>query len=183
MSEIIKNILLDTVSILNENKIPYLITAGTLLGIIRDNDIIPGDPDADMCVYFSDIKKILNLNEEFKKKNIHVFRGGEYQFREKYNTYWIGVSIKYLNNKSHINFVDIFGMFWWPKLDTIIWNETKISVPKDPEFFLSQIYKNWREKSNQHAKATYICNKMYRKPYGLEYRNDKYKYVSDPTKL
>ena len=53
---------LSTIKILNSNKIPYWACHGTLLGIIRDNDLIPWDHDIDIAVWY---KK--NIKEIFKK--------------------------------------------------------------------------------------------------------------------
>lgn len=43
-------LLLDTVEILNQADIPYTLDAGTLLGIVRDGDLIPWDNDIDLML-------------------------------------------------------------------------------------------------------------------------------------
>ena len=45
-----KSMLLKTIDILNEKKYKYWLEAGTLLGILRDGDLIPWDYDADLGI-------------------------------------------------------------------------------------------------------------------------------------
>ena len=62
-----------TIEILNDNKIDYWICHGTLLGIIRDNNLIPWDNDVDIAFFENEIDKnnLLNLfvKAGFKKKD------------------------------------------------------------------------------------------------------------------
>ena len=59
----IRELFIKTVNFLNKNNIIYWVDFGTLLGIHRDKDIILGDNDADICVPFSQEKKLLNALE------------------------------------------------------------------------------------------------------------------------
>ncbi len=59
---------LETINILNNNKIQYWLCHGTLLGIIRDNELIPWDHDIDIAVWDSNnlkgkLKKIMTEND------------------------------------------------------------------------------------------------------------------------
>ena len=62
-----------TIEILNKNKIDYWICHGTLLGIVRDNKLIPWDNDVDIAFFENKIDKnnLLNLflKAGFKKKD------------------------------------------------------------------------------------------------------------------
>ena len=59
--EIDKNFI-EVIKLLKKNNISYWLCHGTLLGIIRDNDLIPWDHDIDIAVWY---KK--NIKEIFKK--------------------------------------------------------------------------------------------------------------------
>jgi lipopolysaccharide cholinephosphotransferase len=48
---------IETIQIFNEQKISYWIFQGTLLGIIRDNNLIPWDNDIDIAVWSGSISK------------------------------------------------------------------------------------------------------------------------------
>ena len=58
---------LDTISILNKNKVDYWVCHGTLLGIIRDGRLIEWDNDIDIGVIKSE-KNIKLINRIFKIK-------------------------------------------------------------------------------------------------------------------
>ena len=63
------------VNILNKNKIKYWICHGTLLGIIRDNQLIPWDHDIDIAVWSSN-----NLKNKIKK----IMLSKKFTLKEKY---------------------------------------------------------------------------------------------------
>jgi len=50
---------------LTKNKIFYWVDQGTLLGLVRENNILPWDTDIDISVWANDFKKVLLLEEEF----------------------------------------------------------------------------------------------------------------------
>ena len=64
-----KALLLDTVDIFNRADIPYTIDAGTLLGIVRDGDLIPWDNDIDLMLPVDSIDRL-------RKVYLEIFRRG-----------------------------------------------------------------------------------------------------------
>ena len=67
----------EIINILNKNKIKYWICHGTLLGIIRDNQLIPWDHDIDIAVWSEttsreEIKKIMFLNKKLLDKSMET---------------------------------------------------------------------------------------------------------------
>lgn len=65
----------EVIEILKLNKINYWLCHGTLLGIIRDNNLIPWDHDVDIAVW-QDI--------ELKKKFMIIMRENNYRLKQKY---------------------------------------------------------------------------------------------------
>ena len=57
---------LEVINILKTNKINYWLGHGTLLGIIRDNNLIEWDHDIDIAVWADEISQEKNKNYEKK---------------------------------------------------------------------------------------------------------------------
>ena len=49
-----------------DNNIMYWMDAGTLLGAIRHQDIVPWDDDVDLCIIEDDFNKLLSLKDKLK---------------------------------------------------------------------------------------------------------------------
>jgi hypothetical protein len=85
-------------TILNENNIEYTIFFGSLLGYVRENNLIKNDDDIDIMLdkkYFNKIKILLNkyrLNIE--KKNIFL------QYQKEINEYITSIDFYFFEKKS-----------------------------------------------------------------------------------
>jgi len=58
---------IDTINLLNKNKISYWICNGTVLGLLRDKNLIPWDPDIDIGIWKNEVN-LLKLEKIFKKE-------------------------------------------------------------------------------------------------------------------
>ena len=65
----------EVIKLLNSNNIHYWLCHGTLLGIIRDNDLIPWDHDIDIAVWY---------NKKLKFFFINLMKENNFQLKEKY---------------------------------------------------------------------------------------------------
>ena len=63
------------IKLLNSNKIKYWLCHGTLLGIIRDNELIPWDHDIDIAVWY---------DKSLKEKFIGLMKENNFTMKEKY---------------------------------------------------------------------------------------------------
>jgi hypothetical protein len=89
--------------ILDINNIKYFINGGVLLGICRNNKIMPWDDDIDICIFEKDEKKLLKLRNEFNKYGLDITT-----FFAGYKIYLInGDKIKE-NYKFNYPFIDVF---------------------------------------------------------------------------
>lgn len=59
---------------LNKNNIPYFLEGGTLLGIVRDGDLLPWDHDVDISINYRDAAKFDKLRWKFYFKGYRVTR-------------------------------------------------------------------------------------------------------------
>ncbi|WP_300393487.1 LicD family protein [Fusobacterium sp.] len=70
----IKENLKKLVSILEKHEIRYCLIYGTLLGAIRENDIISHDEDADIIIFDEYRKKFIDLLFNIKEEGLEVIR-------------------------------------------------------------------------------------------------------------
>jgi hypothetical protein len=64
--ESIKGCLMETARVLEKEDIPYWLDSGTLLGAVRDGNIIPWDVDADIGMLKSDALRLLSCQHLFR---------------------------------------------------------------------------------------------------------------------
>ena len=60
------------INILNSRGIKYWVCNGTALGLVRDEKLIPWDPDIDIGIWKNEIN-ILELEQIFKKEGFLMF--------------------------------------------------------------------------------------------------------------
>lgn len=69
-------LLYDTDRILSFANINYWLTAGSLLGCIRNGGLIVGDSDVDICIENKNSKKLVELEPQFSKCGYRMEKGG-----------------------------------------------------------------------------------------------------------
>jgi len=100
-----------TSKILTENNIKHWILYGTLLGAIREKDIISYDYDFDLGVYFEDTEKILTLNNSITNKKYKFEKGFGtlYSLKNKKDREYLWrVSIKVMYNDNPVGDIYIY---------------------------------------------------------------------------
>ncbi len=67
-----RKLLFYIVDILDKNNIEYHLEGGTLLGLVRDGDLLPWDHDIDLSIDISNAKKLKDLRKIFWKKGLKL---------------------------------------------------------------------------------------------------------------
>jgi len=134
----LREIALDTIQAFNDNKVDYWVDYGTLLGIVREGDIIRHDTDVDICVVDSPDMHIKLRNA---MKDIHKKDKGYVFTYHPWGAYRIskGLPISYfadiyLTNKIEDRYVDPTGSLPIDLLGSrqyIEWKGISIRVPED----------------------------------------------------
>jgi phosphorylcholine metabolism protein LicD len=65
IAEIAKMMLKKVCTILEENDVPYVLEAGTLLGVVREKRLLPWDNDLDVTITSSSSAKLLSIRWKF----------------------------------------------------------------------------------------------------------------------
>lgn len=150
-----QELLKDVVGILEKNQIPYCLAFGTLLGAVRDHEIMEHDTDIDIGIFnnfWADEDLFQKVAMDFLDKNIiiynlaanHVMNLG----REK-----IPVDLYY--HKKEIDTYSIRGAGWklqlpshyFTPLNQIEFLGQKFYIPNHVEEYLAELYtETWKEK-------------------------------------
>lgn len=140
---------------LTANNVPITFQGGTLLGLIRENKIIDGDKDIDLCV---DIRYINIVRDYFFKKNYKIFLGNSIYsnfmtfYDLKTNITVDVMGIKFDDNQVTGGYFESDGNKQWsrylryPKYHLIKQNimGREIFMPNDSENILTYEYGDWK---------------------------------------
>ena len=153
---------------LDEEKIPYYLDCGTLLGCIREGRLLLNDTDVDITIHLSRWEKLKEI--DFSKYGVVLKRKYE-GFPEKYGGNLISV---YLENENPEYYCDIYANPAFPKLGAALMDDILYPVPKEPELYLKQLYGDWKVPSSGHADTEYHRNNglilsEYKKNWDLRY--------------
>jgi lipopolysaccharide cholinephosphotransferase len=157
-------------ALLYEYKIPYVLEAGTLLGIVREDRLLPWDNDVDITITSNHLEQLLKQRWKFffhgyrlrirtYKRDIGPFKKGMVRL--------IKVSLLKYHLFKQVNLLDIFvkypvgGKYLWtlgvkkavlkgaPKRfydehTELEYKGRKYTVPKDYEGYLEYHYGDWK---------------------------------------
>jgi len=123
---------------LYSQNIRYYIDCGTMLGAVRDKDLIKGDTDADIMISRASVKDIRNKKHLLEKM-------GFISFRNSNNWVWLPMS---LLRKGE--YIDLYAFWWHIPFELIDYPflGTYFPVPKFYEEYLTEQYVIWKTPSN-----------------------------------
>jgi len=164
--EVMNYLLKKVVDILDKNNIPYYLDCGTLLGVIRENNLMEKDTDIDITIHLSMWDKLKAI--DFKKNGLIKTRT-----REGYPPGYI-ISVRPTFSDFYC---DIYANPAFPLLKKKNLNANLYSIPVEPELYLTQLYGNWRVPSKKHAdwpdlfyKNDRLIQSDYSKNWDLNYK-------------
>lgn len=162
-------LLLDTVDIFNRAEIPYTLDAGSLLGIVRDGDLIPWDNDIDLMLPVESIDRLRKVYLEIFRRGWKVSRTYRMQFASK--AWNIGdprvIKIRSWNpwlfgpGSTLLDITIIYRLqdaYWWEMAkkichvdavhfdnhDYLDYGGLRIRAPYRYEDYLTRLYGDWR---------------------------------------
>lgn len=174
-------------NILKENDIPYFAICGTLLGAIRDKEIIPWDDDIDIGIFEGDMDKFNNIDFDYYGYEMKpVLRSGIgkiYITDKCYIDIFAFENVK-LNNNSVYQYVHESARKAWPKeyfkveemfpLKMYKFGDIEISGPNKFEPYAKRVWGKWK-------KPVFKIPKIFIYPFdfGRIYLTKKYKPLKD----
>ena len=131
-------------SLLRKHKIKTWLDAGTLLGVIRDKELIEHDSDVDIATYYDNRERLLQISE-----NVGLLESMKLEcWRTEDNI----ISFNIIGDKN--TYLDVYLMKWKPKVQPIVFKNFVYNVPKDPESYLKILYGDWKTpRKGKHADA------------------------------
>ena len=167
------SVLFDTVKLLDENNIIYHLEGGTLLGLIREGDLLPWDHDLDISIMSADaalIEKILpsllykghKVSSRSFLSNKYVFKQGEKRiFKVKRWASYVKSVIFFKGSKPvaldvFVKYSDELNTYWeankkvmkvpkshYASYETVMFLDYPFKVPNDPKGYLALKYGDW----------------------------------------
>lgn len=145
---------------LNLFNINYFVDFGTLLGIVREGDLIPWDDDIDLSIPEKEINKLIaNIDEIIKKINhdtnceyhlnndrkritsiVLKFTGNNGVFIREFS---LDIWIIHFDNGLAIQEMNTVPEYHFLSNDTLDFEGTRINVPKEYKTYLRHTYGDW----------------------------------------
>lgn len=171
IADIALKMLLETCKVFDKYEIKYILEGGTLLGIIRENRLLPWDNDLDLTIKSPDLDKLIKARWSLWKRG---FRTRIRYYKEDVGPFKKGeVKIMKIQTRKFFLFkgftlLDVFikkrvddKYFWtvggkkivlksapanfYEELKKIDFNGYSYSIPEDVEEYLTYRYGKWQE--------------------------------------
>jgi hypothetical protein len=157
-----------------EYEVPLVVDFGTLLGIVRDNDVIEWDDDVDFSVPFENYEIFVNwLDNELQKLSLPVeLKVQKYTTKEgvvnsvllsfeseAVNSFLTSISLRQ-NDDLHSIHLPSGGMWYAPKkhferFTTKEWMGVDLMLPSEYEEYLTFVYGQWQKPKKNISMADY----------------------------
>jgi len=164
-----ERLLVDVVDVLNKNNIQYALEGGTLLGIYRENRLLPWDSDVDLSILSDELNKKDNLIKDLCKIGyrirIRYFENDSTPFKKE------AIRIIKIRDKAFfgllkgnvcleifIKYIDKDNVYWevagntmtapkafYETYKNIKFSSKSFSIPTQTEAYLTHKYGNWEK--------------------------------------
>ncbi|KEK10101.1 hypothetical protein EP18_18980 [Lysinibacillus sphaericus] len=180
-------ILFNLTDIFNQHNVKYFIDGGTLLGIIREQDLIKWDNDIDLCILFNDIERVQQILKEFVSQSSPDTK---VKIKERYDSkntlicfelmffmnsieFEMSIGILRFENDTAYTILNVVNKKHFITGEELVFKGKMLRVPNKPLEYLTTMYGNWRvpkkdstfEDFNSH---TSFNSEEYKKHYYIE---------------
>ena len=142
------------ITILNNNNIDYFVLYGSLLGLIREGELLENDDDIDILVHTDNIDHTLQLMKNHNMpiktsyaNKIFIHESKDYGKIEIYRYVVEGKELIDVWTKQALN-TGVFPKDFILPTKTMKFYDLDIKVPQYPEKTLDHFYKDWKTPTN-----------------------------------
>lgn len=158
-----KRTLSSLVKTFNSSKVEYFVEFGTLLGLIREGDIIRWDDDIDISILSNEYGKVMKLLEgEIVKISIETGVEWEYQTRindndnprsivllfnninGEFKSFTVSITLIYFSNGNAIQPMNCLPELHYRNFETIKYENNEVRVPFNYIGYLEATYGDWK---------------------------------------
>lgn len=163
-----ERLLKSVIKIVEQQQITYWLEGGTLLGIRRENRLLPWDNDLDISVHETEIPKLNSLIQNLKKEGYRIrtryfsvtsneFKKGDLRMMKIRNKRFFGlvkgkvcldVFIKYSDDQNTYWEIDnktkSVPLRFYENFKTISFQDKSYSIPEDTDGYLTYRYGDWQ---------------------------------------
>ncbi|MGE7914515.1 LicD family protein [Lysinibacillus xylanilyticus] len=150
--------LFNLTDIFNQHNVNYFIDGGTLLGIIREQDLIKWDNDIDICIPFEDVEKVQKI---LMKSIIRAPIDTKVKIKERYDSentlicfeltfcmngieFEMSIGILRFENDTAYTILNVVNKEYFIKCEELVFKGKKLRVPNKPLKYLTTMYGDWR---------------------------------------
>ena len=165
MNQLKLNLLHDITTFLRKNNLSYWLESGTLLGIYRDNQLLPDHANVDLGISDHDMNRFLalfpKLGLKYRLKKMGNLSGRQWITGpfSRFNILrlWeanldtvsrVVITVKYRHG-DHFRWIDFrsckyIDAHFYEKLDRVRFNQSEYPIPSDIEKYLTKRYGHWQ---------------------------------------
>lgn len=137
--------------ILEGRGIPFHLDTGTLLGAVRDFEIMPHDTDADVTIHLSSWDDLNRI--DFREFGLERTRTLQDYPRKAHGNM---ISVRFPGTTEYL---DIHANPAFPRLSSCLLNGTTYPIPENVELYLKVVYgQTWRTPSAEHSSVRFHRN-------------------------
>ncbi len=158
--------------LLHQRNITLIVSDGTLLGIIREGDFIPWDWDAELFVFYEEVKDIGHqLVEDFYKAGLEVihkqFKRYNWKIVVEEGGFQVEIRSWFRENGYFKRLDDMGSEYRIPEefmlhYQTVVLRGEQYLAPLDAEGYLSHVYGNWQTPVKSEQRRYYLNSDFFK---------------------
>ena len=129
----------DVSEVLEREGIRHHVTFGTLIGLMREGELLREDHDSDMSVYAGDVPRLFALIPEFVSRGFTLLRTELEGYADDESKTCVVSLVR------ERNYIELYPQIWFPGTELRSFARLgQVRVPEAPEEYLDSVFKDFR---------------------------------------